>query len=395
VSEGYEVIPSQLPADVDDFLKLDQFISGLAEIQVGTFLPGEPVGDKQARKTASEVNRVAAIENQLRQGILMRWSKQMTRAAERIQRGICHPEHVQAASEIHTKLQIAAQQGIANPVWAKREVVDAFDRSHMPLPSFMVPFEIPPHLDEDAVACCLHMLSRNVPPSDILLMAYSSATELLPDTTVQDNQLLDLLVQRYTGNPNINQDELIKLDWSRKLGEEVANTLILPKDQVEALAIEATRQQIVELQSIMSGQQVPVSPRDNDAVHLQTMTQKLFPVIAQAPPGSLPPEMAQPFSAALEHFVGHINQAEKKGMPKQQVAQYRKAALDAHNHLTKGMHVPPPPGFRPAAAMPPAGGRRPVVAQAKEVGQAVAPSAPDQATQITNIAAPPKPPTAA
>ena len=399
VSEGYEVIPQQLPADVDDFLRLDQFISGLAEIQIGTFLPGEPVGEKQGKRTASEVNRVAAIENQLRQGILMRWSKQVSRGIERIQRGLCHPEHVRAASELKSKLDIAKEGGIANPLWARKELVDTFDRSQMELPSFLVPFEIPPHLDEDAIACCLAMLDRNVPPSDILLMAYSSATELIPDNTVQDNQLLDLLVQRYTGNPSINQDELMKLDWSRKLGEEVANTVILPKDQVEALAIEATRQQIVELQSIIAGQQIPVSPRDNDMIHLQTMAQKLFPIISQAPAGSMPPEMVEPFAAALQHFMQHVDQAEKKGAPKQQITQFRQMALEAHNHLTKGMNVPPPPGVRPAAAMPPGGGggggRRPVVAQANLAGQAAAPSSPDMTTQVTNIAAPPKPPTAA
>jgi len=393
IAEGYEVIPQNLPADVDDFLRLDQFISGLAEIQVGTFLPGSPI-EAQGSKTASEVNRVAAIENQLRQGILMRWTKQYSKAVERMQRGICHPEHVKAASELKTRLDIARQM-VPNAVWARRDVVDAFDRSVMDLPSFLVPFEIPEHLDEDAINCCLNMLERNLPPSDILLMAFSPAEELLADTQAQDNAMLDMMIQRYTGNPNVNQDELLKLDWSRKMGEEIANAVILPKDQVETIAIEATRQQIIELQSIIAGQEVPVSPRDNDIVHLDVISQKLMPLIEQAPAGALPPEMVQPFMKALQHFMGHVQQAKAKGS---NTAQYEQAAKQAFAHLTAGHGTPPPPELTPAAGagMPSGGrgGRAPVVAQSREVGAISESQAPTMSGTIANIANPPKPPTA-
>jgi hypothetical protein len=397
VSEGYEIQPQSMPADVDDFLKLDQFVSRLAEIQVGTFLPGAPV-ETDGKKTASEVNRTAAIENQLREGILTRWSRQFSRGVERMQRGICHPEHVKAAAELKALLDQARQKE-QNVVWARREVVDAFDRSQMPLPSFLVPYEVQPHLDEDAISCCLEMMERNLPPSDILLMAYTSAAELLPDTASQDAQMLDLVVQRYTGNPSINQDELMKLDISKKVGEEIANTIILPQDQVEALAIEATRLQIIELQSIMAGQSIGVSPRDNDIVHLQTMTQKLLPLIQQAPPGSLPPELAAPLAAAMDHYVKHINAAEKKGADKKLVGQYRKAAMDAHNHLTKGHGTPPPQDLVPAAAAQPqrapGGNRGPTKAQTIGIGEAAQASDQSQAGQVNAISHPPRPTTAA
>ena len=395
VAEGYEVIPQNLPADVDDFLRLDQFISGLAEIQVGTFLPGQAIGEKQGKATASEVNRVAAIENQLREGILMRWTKQYSKCVERMQRGICHPEHVKSAAELKTRLDIA-RQIVPNAVWARREVVDAFDRSVMDLPSFLVPFEVPEHLDEEAICCCLNMMERNIPPSDILLMAYSPAEELLPDTQAQDNAMLDMMVQRYTGNPNVNQDELLKLDWSRKLGESIANQVILPKDQVETLAIEATRQQIVELQSIIAGQEIPVSPRDNDIVHLDVMSQKLMPLIEQAPAGALPPEMVQPFMQALRHFMMHVQQAKAKGTD---VAKYEQSAKQAFAHLTAGHGTPPPPELQPAAAMPPhrggGGGGRQAAAQSKNVAELTAAASPTQGGTISEIANPPKPPTAA
>ena len=395
VAEGYEVIPQNLQANVQDFLNLDRFVSGLAEIQIGTFLPSSALGMRDQKVTASEINRVAAIENQIREGILMRFTKQYSKAVERMQRGICHPEHIKAASELKTKLDIARQM-VPNAVWARADVVNAFERSVMDLPSFMVPFEIPEHLDEDAIACVLNMLERNVAPSDILLMAYSPAEELLPDTQAQNEQILDMMIQRYMGNPNVNQDELLKLDWSRKLGESIANAVILPKEQVESLAIEATRQQIIELQSIIAGQEVPVSPRDNDMVHLNVMAQKLMPLIENAPPGSLPPEMVQPLNKALEHFMGHIMQAQAKGADSKQLAEFRSSAEKAFMHLTAGQGTPMHPALEVAAAPPAMGGARAgrvSLGQSREAGEAAA-EIPTQFGMINEVANPPKPPTA-
>jgi hypothetical protein len=397
ISEGYDVQTAAIPANVDNFLKLDQFISGLSEIQVGTYLPGAATGLKQSKKTASEVNRVAAIENQLRQGILMRWSRQLAQGINRIQRGICHPEHVQAADDINKLIELAKKNGVNNAVWARREVVDAFDRSFMELPKFMIPFEVPSHLDEDAIAACLNMIHRGLDPADILLTAYSSSNEVLPDKSQQEAQAADMIIQRYRGNPNVDQDKLVHMDISKKLGEEVAKDIILPKKSVEANEVEAAREQILELQAIIAGQEIPVSPRDNDIVHLQVMTQKLLPVIQAAPAGGLPPEGAKPLAAAMGHYIAHIQAAEQKGGDKKLLAQYKKAAQEAHKHLTAGHGTEPHPDLFPAAAAKggakaPRGGG----GAGRSGPAAPQPSEPNsQDAKIDEIANPPKPPTGA
>jgi hypothetical protein len=323
--------------------------------------------------------------------------KQYSKAVERMQRGICHPEHVKAAAELKTLLDMVKQQ-IPNATWAKKEVIDAFERSGIDIPTFLVPFEVAPHLDEEAISCCLAMLERNLPPSDIILMAFTSAAELLPDTLAQEEAVLDLLIQRYTGNPAINQEELMKLDWSRKVGESIANSVILPRDQVEALAIEATRQQIIELQSIVSGEEVPVSPRDNDVIHIKTMTEKLMPLIAKIPPGSLPQELADPIMKAVQHFVQHVDQAEKKGADKKFIAEMKAQVKAAMDHLTKGKAPPVNPNVMPAAAagaMPMPRGRRPSINQTEVAQQAADAIDPSFMGVIDQAASPPNPPTAA
>lgn len=393
VSEGYDVIPQSLPADVNDFLQLDRFVSQLAEIQVGTFLPGSLV-ETQGRKTASEVNRVAAIENQLRLGILMRFSRQFSKGVDRMQRGICHPEHLKAAADLKGLID-EVRQVEKNAIWARREVVDAFDRSFLDLPPFLVPFEVPEHLDEDAIACCFELLEKNISPADILIMAYSPASELIPDTQAQDSQVLDMMVQRYMGNPAINQDALLKLDWIKKLGETTANEVILPKDQVETMAIEATRQQILELQAIVAGQAIPVSPRDNDVVHLDTMIAKLMPVVAGIPEGSLPPEGVAPLIEAMKHFGAHVQAAEAKGAPAPKIAEYKSQYKQALDHLTKGQNAPPHPEIAPAAAHP-SKMARPTGAAIREAGNIYSTQqGPSQNQLIAGVANPPRPPTAA
>jgi hypothetical protein len=396
VSEGYEVIPQSPPADIQDFIMLDNFQSRLAEIQIGTFLPSSAMNQGDP-KTASEINRIASIENQIREGILTRFSRQFSLAVERMQRGIAHPEHIKAAADLKLKVDLARQVD-PNAVWARREVVDAFEQSSMQMPPFLVAFEVPRHLDEDAVNCCYQMMERNLPPSDILLMAFSPAAELNPDTTAQDLQILDLMITKYMGNPNIDQDKLMKLDWTRKLGETIANEVILPKDSVEAIAIEATRQQIIELQSIIAGQEVPISPRDNDMVHLNTMAAKLAPVIQNIPPNGLPPEGIMPLVAAFGHFAQHIQNAEAKGAPREQLEPFKELYKLAAQQIQRGQNVPPPPDIEPAAAPPRGGGapRRPSAAMQGVAGEAYTnQSGPSQNQVISEISNPPKPQTSA
>ena len=239
------------------------------------------------------------------------------------------------------------------------------------------------------------MYERNLSPADVLMMAYSPAEELLPDTTQQNAAAIDMIVQRYTGNPNVNQGELMKLDIADKIGEETANTLILPKDQVEATQIEQTRQQIIELQSILAGQEIPISGRDDDMLHLQTMTARLAPVIQNVPAGGVPPQMVQPLVQAFKHYAGHIAQAQQKGAKSKQLGPFKKLLSQAEAHLTAGHNVPDlPEGTVPASAPHPAhkGGH-----QASKSPQEAAQIAgqDSRAGTVQAVAAPPKPVTAA
>jgi TPR repeat protein len=125
------------------------------------------------------------------------------------------------------------------------------------------------------------------------------------------------------------------------------------------------------------------------------MVQKLMPVIAGIPAGSLPPEAVNPMIEAMKHFSAHVQAAEMKGAPTQKIAEYKQQYKEALNHLTKGQGAPPTPDIAPAAAMR-AGGARPTGAAMRESGQIYEQQqGPSQNSVISGVANPPRPPTAA
>jgi hypothetical protein len=130
-------------------------------------------------------------------------------------------------------------------------------------------------------------------------------------------------------------------------------------------------------------------------MHIQTIMEKLFPLIANAPAGSMPPEMVKPLQSAVQHFIGHVQNAEAKGADKKQIAEYKKAVSEALTHLTAGQ-APISEGdlFPAAGGGGGGGGRRPSTAQATAMGEAVGTSNPSQTNAVNQIAAPPKPVTA-
>jgi hypothetical protein len=99
----------------------------------------------------------------------------------------------------------------------------------------------------------------------------------------------------------------------------------------------------------------------------------------------------------MQHYASHIAAGEGKGMDKQKAAMYREGLQLAIQKLTAGTATPPPDNLMPAGAVQQRSmgtGRRPSVAQANMMGDALQTVAPSQGQTINEVAAPAKPPTA-
>ena len=95
--------------------------------------------------------------------------------------------------------------------------------------------------------------------------------------------------------------------------------------------------------------------------------------------------------------MGHIGQAEAKGMDAKQLSEFKSAAQQAFEHLTAGHGTPFPEDLMPAAGggmpMPGAKTGRVALGQSREVGKA-SEEIPTQFGMVNDVANPPKPPTA-
>jgi hypothetical protein len=100
----------------------------------------------------------------------------------------------------------------------------------------------------------------------------------------------------------------------------------------------------------------------------------------------------------MQHYAAHISAGEGKGMDKQKAAMYREGLQLAIQKLTAGTATPPPDALMPAAGAVQqrsmGTGKRPSVAQAEMMGDALQMAAPSQNQVVNEIAAPGKPPTA-
>ena len=126
------------------------------------------------------------------------------------------------------------------------------------------------------------------------------------------------------------------------------------------------------------------------------MAQKLAPVVQNMPPNGLPPEGIAPIAAAFMHFAQHIQSAEAKGAPREQLQPFKELYALAAKQLQRSQNVPPPPDIQPAGAPPPRGGGqgRPSAAMQNVAGEAYAnQSGPSQTQVVSQISNPPKPQT--
>src|SRR5690606_12111517 len=103
-----------------------------------------------------------------------------------------------------------------------------------------------------------------------------------------------------------------------KVGIEFADAVLLPQNDPTEAA-ENTRQQMFENGLLMTGQSVPVSPRDNHVVHLDV----LHEAAAAAAQAALDdPSALAALDAFGAHGMAHLVAAEQAGLA-EQVRPYR------------------------------------------------------------------------
>ncbi|MCK9587820.1 MAG: hypothetical protein M0Q93_00490 [Terrimicrobiaceae bacterium] len=364
VGDGFEVLESvKFEINSDAFITLDRQATSQAEVLIGAFMPGQIVDSKGERRTASEVNYVASVDAQIRAGVLARFADQVFELVDQVQRRICNPDIIKFAADVFEKLTAQRQ---ANPelipvmdqaVWDILTAAQATDGFAF--------FEVPRHIEADAVECVLGMLEEKLTVKQILVLAHSSSRANVDDAIASQSGVLDMIVTRYAADPMIDTVELKRRDISAKLGAEAA-TRLLNVDLNPLSPIKQQRVQLSELSTMLLGNDTPVDPTDDDVLHLNVLTNRVQPMVQD--PAISPLTSSQQFlTRVLAHAKAHVQGATQKGIKPDLLA----PAMKIIGILEKYVQVPPIDG---QAAQ--------VVAPAVTPGVSPMPSAPTTETPV-------------
>jgi hypothetical protein len=130
-------------------------------------------------------------------------------------------------------------------------------------------------------------------------------------------QGVSIVLQKYAGNPNVDQSKIIQRDIENTVGAELAQEFFIPVAD-QTITAEAKRMQLIESNTMLTaGIEVPVSPRDNHLIHGQTVQELLTsfaaPVLSQPNP---PPQILKAAELNLNHLLAHLQIGSAMGLMK-------------------------------------------------------------------------------
>jgi hypothetical protein len=260
IGKGYEVRDQQLNGDVEPFLALDQFLTGILDQIAGATTPKVFEGE---RVTKAQVEFFAAREEETKDNILGRFLNQFADCMTTIQRRICDK--------------------------------DTDDKDAKEMQERLLRFMTREELDQ---------------------ISGQRVAETIKDYTELERQQIVMVAAEAAGNPLYNQRELQRRKVSAQLGDDFADAVLLPDPDPTETA-EQTRQQMLELDFITrQSAEIPVSPRDNHLVHLGV----LMPALDQsAQAAAQDPASVGVLKAMLLHGQVHLQLAEQTGVPPEQL----------------------------------------------------------------------------
>lgn len=242
IGDQYKVQQQKLEAGVEDFLKLDQFLNGVLNETAGNVTPNSP-NIQGERVTAAAVNLVAGREEELRDIRLERFIDCFSNMVSLIQRRLSDED-------------------------VRKSDPDAkafYDR------------------------CMKHMTDE-----EFNIISHRPASETVEDFTEDERQRRILQLKEWANDPFVDQAKVRKMLAQLTLGEETASEILLDMNDPNLQAKEQ-RQQLMEVQTLQQGIDVPVVSTDLHAVHADILMKALQ---------GLDPN-AQENRPAFDHLMAH------------------------------------------------------------------------------------------
>lgn len=268
IPTGWQIVEQRLDGSVDGFLKLDVYINQIVDQLVGSVSIPQVEGAGEAMRSPAAWNLLASRQEEGRDTRISRFMQQFAAMMQTFQRKLCNPEVIEDDAKAMQKRLLKAMT---------REEIDE--------------------------------------------LAKSQVAGTVKDLTPVERQLIVALAAEKKGNPLYNQRQLEVEDVTARISADFANKVILPGNDPSEQA-EQERQQDLETILLSTGHGVPVSPRDNHMIHLQTLMPDAEQMGAQMMGGQVELPALQ---AVLAHVTEHYQQAIMQGVKKDvltEVAQF-------------------------------------------------------------------------
>lgn len=261
-----------LTTDINGYEELDMKLTQIAQQKIGAFVP--PIPAQPSDIKAAQINAALAKEKEVQDALLENWLIQIAVWVGTITRRLCNPQ------------------------------------------------------SPDPVAqALLATLRTRLTDDEIQILARQTAMQSVLDFTEQKAVQRAQFSQSVMGNPLFKQDVIARTMAAGVGDERFIESIVVPAGDQSA-QLEAQRQQLTENAALALGSPVPVIPKDNDWVHMQTLEPGITSMVHAEKP-----DLAK---LGLDHYAAHYEQGvKKKVVPDDQInpkkslmAQWQKA-IDA------------------------------------------------------------------
>lgn len=266
----------------DEFAKMDRILTDWAQQSSGSYVSATNLESSResATKTAIDDKR----EQEQGDAVRSRWIDQFAQMVNQMQCRLYSDENIAAAKR---EFKASTKADYKKPEDGKME---------------------------PQIVALVELFAFGLTEDEIKYLRKAPASGL---ATIEDALLgtgIGKVAAAYTGNPNIDQIELLKRNVENLAGPEAAKSLVIDgiSDTIEA---EQDRLQLMEANVMLTlGVQSPVSPRDNHLVHAKTLQQIISSTFKTL---STNPQPDQKLMKALElgsnHMADHLQAAKAAG----------------------------------------------------------------------------------
>jgi hypothetical protein len=175
---------------------------------------------------------------------------------------------------------------------------------------------MPQSPDPYAKAFQAKLKERGLTDQDLVMISGAKAFGEITESMGKVDEGIMVLSQEYRGDPDFDQLALKFKRAQSLVGTDIAKEIVIGQDD-KTLQIESSRQQTEEFNSILSGLDIPVSPRDNHAVELQTLVELMKNSLGKVPP--------QVMDLAGKHAAQHLQFLKSDKSNPQQTAELEAA----------------------------------------------------------------------